>query len=194
MGADVVGVAVAAGGVVGDDDVGVDLVDDAAHGGRGVGEARAGPGPRVPRGGRAGHPGVAPPRGRAVGAGSEEVLGHPEGGQRTAELPEPVRGERVALGPLEVGEGGGDDLALLAERAGEDVDLVAARDVVRERHPRGEGLVVGVGVDEQQPGGAVVEVDAVEEPGHGDTAMSANSTTPPPTALADRLRTSEPAT
>ena len=121
-------------------------------------------------------------------------MGHAEDAHRPGELAEPVRGERVALGALEVGEVGGDDLALLAERAGEDVDLVAARDVVRERDAGGEGLVVGVGVDEEQPGGSVADVDAVEETRHGDTAMSANSTTPPPTALADRLRTSEPAT
>ena len=38
-----------------------------------------------------------------------------------------------------------------------------------------------------------VGLDTVEQVGHWTTAMSANSTTPPSTVLADRLRTSEPA-
>ena len=59
--------------------------------------------------------------------------------------------------------------------------------------PGREGLVVGVGVDEEQPRGTAVGLDTVEQVGHWTTAMSANSTTPPLTVLADRLRTSEPA-
>ena len=72
--------------------------------------------------------------------------------------------------------------------------VVAARDVVGDGDPGGEGLVVGVGVHEEQArrrGRSTPE--AVEQPGHRATAMSANSTTPPATVLADRLRTSEPA-
>ena len=91
-----------------------------------------------------------------------------------------LRGERVALGALEVGELGRDDLPLLTEGAGEHVDVVAALDVVQDRDARGEGLVVGVRVDEEQAA-------------HRRTAMSANSTTPPMTSLAERLRTSLPA-
>ena len=47
MGAHVVGVPVAAGGVVGDDDVGAHLVEHGAHGGRGIREVGARPGARV---------------------------------------------------------------------------------------------------------------------------------------------------
>src|SRR5918995_6765684 len=106
----------------------------------------------------------------------------------------PVRGQRVPLGALEVPELRRDDLALLAHCAGEDMDVVAASDVVGERHPRGERLVVGVGVNEEQPGGAPGQLETVEETLHRTTAMSANSTTPPFTVFAERLRTSDPAT
>ena len=88
---------------------------------------------------------------------------------------------------------GGDDLALLAERAGEHVHVVTAGRVVGDGDPGREGLVVGVGVHEQQSGRSAHDLEAVEQPGHRTTAMSANSTTPPATVLADRLRTSEPA-
>ena len=47
----------------------------------------------------------------------------------------------------------GDDLALLAEGAREHVDVVATSDVVRDRDAGREGLVVGVGVHEEQPRG-----------------------------------------
>ena len=89
---------------------------------------------------------------------------------------------------------GGDDLALLAQGAGEHVHVVATRDVVGDGDAGREGLVVGVRVHEEQAWGAVVDPQAVEQPGHRTTAMSANSTTPPATVLADRFRTSEPAT
>ena len=88
---------------------------------------------------------------------------------------------------------GGDDLALLAEGAGEHVHVVAARHVVGDGDAGGERLVVGVRVHEEQAGRAAVDLQAVEQPGHWTTAMSANSTTPPATVLADRFRTSEPA-
>ena len=45
MGAHVVGVPVATGGVVGDDDVGAHVVEHGAHGGRGIGEVGARPRP-----------------------------------------------------------------------------------------------------------------------------------------------------
>ena len=104
-----------------------------------------------------------------------------------------MRAERVARGALEVRELGGDDLALLPQGAGEHVHVVAARHVVGDRHAGGERLVVGVRVHEEQARGAAVDLQAVEQPGHWTTAMSANSTTPPATVLADRFRTSEPA-
>jgi hypothetical protein len=46
---------------------------------------------------------------------------------------------------------GGDDLTLLAEGAGEDVDLVAGSGVVRHGHAGGQGLVVGMRMDEEEP-------------------------------------------
>ena len=70
--------------------------------------------------------------------------------------------------------------------------VVAARHVVGDRDTGGEGLVVGVRVHEEQSGRGP-RLEAVEQPGHWATAMSANSTTPPATVLADRFRTSEPA-
>ena len=120
-------------------------------------------------------------------------MGHPEHLHRTAQLLATVGGERVARSTLEVREVGGDDLALLAQGAGEHVHVVTARHVVGEGDTGGEGLVVGVGVHEEQPRRAAVELQAVEQPGHWTTAMSANSTTPPATVLADRFRTSDPA-
>ena len=194
MGAHVVGVAVATGGVVGDDDVGAHLVDHRAHGCRGVGEVGPGPGARVRGGGGARHPRVAVRRGLAPVGRAEHVVGRPERLHRAAQLRAAVGGERVAGRALEVGQVGGDDLALLPQGAGEHVHVVAAGHVVGDGHPGGERLVVGVGVHEEQPRRPALDRDAVEQPGHRTTAMSANSTTPPATVLADRLRTSEPAT
>ncbi len=119
--------------------------------------------------------------------------GRPERLHRAAELLPAVVGERVARCALEVAELLGDDLALLAEGAGQDVHVVAAGDVVGDGDAGRERLVVGVGVDEQQPGHRAAGLDPVEEPRHRTTAMSPNSTTPPLTLLAERLRTSEPA-
>ena len=44
-----------------------------------------------------------------------------------------------------------DDLALLAERAGDDPHLRSAGHIVGDRGPVGDGLVVGMGMHEQQP-------------------------------------------
>ena len=121
------------------------------------------------------------------------MVGGPEDGRGRGELAATVPGEGRAV-PLEVGQCGRDHLALLTEGAGEDVHLVAARHVVRDGDPGRQGLVVGVGVDEEQPGRARPGHDVVEEALHETTAMSANSTTPPRTLFADRLRTSDPAT
>ena len=51
----------------------------------------------------------------------------------------------------------------------------------------------GCACTKSRRGPAALDVEAVEQPGHRTTAMSANSTTPPATVLADRFRTSEPA-
>ena len=110
------------------------------------------------------------------------------------ELTAAVVGKRVPRRTLEVGQGCGDDLALLAEGAREDVDVIAARDVVGQGHPGREGLVIRVGVHEEQPGALPADRHVVEEAFHGPTAMSANSTTPPAMVFADRLRMSDPAT
>ena len=112
----------------------------------------------------------APPLPPAVRA--QLVVGHPEDLHRATQLLAAVLGEGVALGALEVGEVLGDDLALLAERAGEHVDVVTAGDVVRDGDTGREGLVVGVGVHEEQPRGTAVGLDAVEQVGHWTTAMS----------------------
>ncbi len=44
-----------------------------------------------------------------------------------------------------------DDLAFFAERAGDHLDLRSARDIVGDGGAVGDGLVVGMGVHEQQP-------------------------------------------
>ena len=90
--------------------------------------------------------------------------------------------EGVLVVGVEVRQLGRDDLALLAEGAGEHVDLVAGGDVVGDGHARGQQLVVGVGVDEE------------EAPAHRVTPMVPSSTAPPKTALALRSVTSVPAT
>jgi len=50
-----------------------------------------------------------------------------------------------------MGQGRRDDVALLAQGAREEVDVMAPGGVGTHGHPRRQGLVVGVGVDEQQP-------------------------------------------
>ena len=59
--------------------------------------------------------------------------------------------ELVVLVGGEVRELGDEDLALLAERAGDERDVGALGDVLRHRGAVADRLVVGVGVHEQQP-------------------------------------------
>ncbi len=121
------------------------------------------------------------------------MVGDAEDVHRPRQLSAAVGRERLAVA-LEVRQVGGDDLTLLAERAGQDVDVVAARDVVGGGDAGGQGLVVGVGVDQEQPGAPGAGPETVEQAPHRTTAMSASSTTPPRTEFAERLRTSEPQT
>ena len=83
---------------------------------------------------------------------------------------------------VEVGELGRDDLALLAEGAREHVHLVTGGDMVGEADPRGDALVVGVGVDEEQA------------QAHRATPIVPISGVPPKTALLLSPVTSWPAT
>ena len=80
----------------------------------------------------------------------------PERGARGRALGHPVAAELVGLRGDQQLQVGPDDLALLAERAGDERDRgVRLGGVVRDGAARGEGLVVGMGVDEQQPSGQV---------------------------------------
>ena len=45
-----------------------------------------------------------------------------------------------------------DHLALLAERASDDLHLCATTDIVGDGDAIGDGLVIGMGMHEQQPG------------------------------------------
>jgi hypothetical protein len=117
-----------------------------------------------------------------------------QGAHGRGELTSAVVGQRITRCTLEVRQGCRDDLTLLAEGAREDVDVVAACHVVGQGHSGREGLVIRVGVHEEQPGALPSDRHVVEKTSHWATAMSANSTTPPAMVLADRLRTSDPAT
>ena len=44
-----------------------------------------------------------------------------------------------------------DDLAFLTEGAGEKMDVMVSGGVRGHRHPRRQRLVIGMGVDEQEP-------------------------------------------
>lgn len=100
---------------------------------------------------------------------------------RRTQLVPAVLAERVLVVGVEVGQLRRDDLALLPQGAGEDVHLVTEGDVVGDGHAGGEGLVVGVRVDEEQAGT------------HRSTPMIPISGTPPCTGLPTREVTSEPA-
>ena len=152
VGLDVVRVLVAAGRVVRDDDIRAQrphVVRDERAGRLDVGRGeRAGVlGRRHTRHAAVPEPGQ--PARALVGA--EDRVVHTEPAHRLADLAEPERAERVAVRPLEVGQLWRDDLTLLPQRAGEDVHLVAEGDVVRHGDAAGQGLVVRVGMDEQQP-------------------------------------------
>jgi hypothetical protein len=84
------------------------------------------------------------------------VVGDPERGARGRALGHAVATELVGLRGDEQLQVRPDDLAFLAERARDERDLgVRLGGVVRDGAARGEGLVVGMRVDEQQPSGQV---------------------------------------
>ncbi len=146
MGLNVVGMPVATIRVVGHHDVRSQVADDLDERADGfvlVGVAEPLPAARL----GADHAGIAPPAGAAEVDGPVEAQRVQRGGQ----LADPVAAELVRvvhgqLRPLVT-----DDLALLAERAGDDLHLRSARDVVGDRGPVGDALVVGMGMHEQQP-------------------------------------------
>ncbi len=149
MGADVVGVAVPAERVVGDDDLRLGLVDQ-------LGELRgllvgrtAGERPRVRRRRRARHARIAPP----ADAAQKTVPGHPQRGARGLQLGDAVTAQLVRGPGAQPGELGqaGHDLTLLTERAGHHGHLGAFGGVSCDRGAGGDALVVGMGVDEEQP-------------------------------------------
>ena len=140
--------AVAAVGVIGDDDVGPQPADDGdeladrlVH--VGVHEpllvARLG----------ALHAGVAP----MSRAAKEIGLFDAEGVQRLGQLADAIPAELVGGVDRELGVAIADDFALFAEGAGDDVNLGAAGAVVGDGAAGRQRLVVRMGVDEEQTGG-----------------------------------------
>lgn len=129
VGLDVVGVAVSAVGVIGDEDLGAYLADHPDQVGGGLVDVGGpeGTGPLVLLDTH--HPGVAV----AAGAAEEAVVGDAELLHGLGQLVHPVRAQRVVTVGREVGETGRDDLALFAEGAG------------HQRHPRSLGRVLGHG-------------------------------------------------
>ena len=146
VGLDVVGMPVSAVGVVGDDDVralpandGDQRPDRLAF--VGVDESLTAPllG--------ADHARVAP----ASRAAEIEGCADAQRLQRRGEFADAVAAQLVRTIDRELGPAIPDDLALLAERAGDDTHLRPAGGVVRDRGAVAEALVVGMCVDEQQP-------------------------------------------
>lgn len=146
MGLDVVGVAVAAVRVVGDQDLGADLADHLDEMGCGLVQVGGpeGAGPVVLLG--AHHPGVA----EASGAAEEAVVGDPELLHGGGELADAVRAEDVLAVRGEVRENVRDDLALLAEGAGHQGDVGTVGRVLGHGGAIVDRLVVGVRVHEEQ--------------------------------------------
>ena len=105
-----------------------------------------------------------------------------DGGHRATQLVAAELAEGVLVVGVEVGELLRDDLALLAEGAREDVDLVARGDVVGDGDAGRQHLVVGVGVHEEQPRGPSGDQDRCCR-GHSDTPTTPISGEPPYTGL-----------
>ena len=149
-GLDVVRVAVATVHVVRHHDVRTPFAQVCRHQACGLGHVGPGEGARVVGGRHTGHARVAPPRTGPVI--SEEGMPRTQASHRAGQL---ARAE-LSEGVVPVGRAmphiGRDHLALLAEGRGEDLDIVAARDVVSDGDAGGKGLVVGMGVDEEQTG------------------------------------------
>ncbi len=117
--------------------------DQCAHGLALVSVAEPLPATRL----RAHHPGITPPAGAAqVGrpADAERV-------QRGGQLADPVAAQLIGVVDGQLRPLVADDLTLLAERAGDDLHLRPAPDIVGDGDAVGDGLVVGMGMHEQQP-------------------------------------------
>ncbi len=155
VGLDVVGVAVAAELVVGHQHLRPHLADDRDQVVGGLGEVGVPEGVVVARLGGDGvavlvplHAGVAV----AAEAAEEAVVGHAERRHRRR------RARRVRCSPgrpsssaARCSQVGHQDLAHLAGGAGDQGDAAALGDVLRHRGALADRLVVGVGVDQQQP-------------------------------------------
>src|SRR5690606_29372429 len=144
---DVVGVPVVAPLVVGDEHVGADLPDhrdEVERGGLDVGPPEAA-GVVVGRGPH--HAGV-PVASRAA---QKAVVADAERRARLPQFPDPVLPETVLLVGRQVTQVLGDDLALLTQRAGDQTDVGALGGVFGHGRPGPDGLVVRMGMDEQDP-------------------------------------------
>ena len=95
------------------------------------------------------HPRVAPTPSPAQEARAVDT----ERGQRRRQLADAIPAQLVGAVHGELRPPLADDLALLTERACDDLHLRTAGHVVRDRRARGEGLVVGMSMDEKQPRG-----------------------------------------
>ena len=80
-------------------------------------------------------------------------MGDPEGGEGTRQLTLPQGDElrRTRLHTRDTGH----ELAPFTTRGRDDVHLYPLRDEVGDERPGGQGLVVGVGVDEEDATGAI---------------------------------------
>ena len=119
------------------------IVDERADGFVLVGVAEPLPAARL----GADHAGIAPPARAAEVDRPVEA----QGVQRCGQLADPVAAELICLVHRQLRPLVTDDLALLAERAGDDPHLRSARHIVGDGGPVGDGLVVGMGMHEQQP-------------------------------------------
>ncbi len=192
VGAHVVGVAVPAAGVVGDDDVGTDLLEHLGHGLGRHPQRHAGPGPRVGGRRRPRHPGVA--EALATRPGEEVVVGDAEGGDGARRARARRWAARAGPSPSRWAHAGG-----MTSPSSPRVQVSTCTS-----SPRATWCAIATPVvrlsssgwawTRRRRAGRPAGDEAVEEAPHRATAMSANSTTPPRTAFAERLRTSVPAT
>jgi len=146
MGLDVIRMAVATEVVVGHHDLRAHLADHRDQFARGNQQVRAPEALGAIVRGRAHHARVAEPTGPA----QQPPVRHAQLGHRVGQLGLAMLAERVLLVGSQVRELGKEDLALLAERAGDEGDLGALRHVLRHRRTGADALVVGVGMDQQQ--------------------------------------------
>ncbi len=153
---DVIGVAVEAESVVGDQHLRADIHDDLGQCGRGRGQVGLPEAARVVVGGQAHHARVAPP----AGATEKPLVADAKRGTRGGQLGDPVLPEAVAVGG-QVGQPGGDDLTELASRAGDQGDLGTFGGVPGDGGPGADRLVVGMGVHQKHAAGAALAVHAV---------------------------------